>query len=93
MIVGEEELLVERAVSAAVAAARAASSAVADSTGADVHDVAAAGLTAGELAELTAPSLFGGDTIVVIRSVEDATASLASELTRLAAAARRAAGS
>jgi DNA polymerase III subunit delta len=87
MIVGEEELLVERAVSAAVAAARAASSAVADSTGADVHDVAAAGLTAGELAELTAPSLFGGDTIVVIRSVEDATASLASELTRLAAAA------
>lgn len=87
VIVGEEELLVERAVSAAVAAARATAADAPDGTGADVHDVAAAGLTAGELTGLTAPSLFGGGTIVVVRSVQDATASLAGELTMLAASA------
>jgi DNA polymerase-3 subunit delta len=87
LVVGDEELLVERAVSAAVAAARAAREAEPDSGGADVHDVAAAGLTAGELAGLTAPSLFSGGSIVVIRSVEDAAASLAGELTRLARSA------
>jgi len=87
LIVGEEELLVERAVSAAVASAMAASGNGPDSTAADVHDVPAAGLTAGELAELTAPSLFGDGSIVVLRSVEDATASLTGELTRLAASA------
>jgi DNA polymerase-3 subunit delta len=87
MIVGDEELLVERAVSAAVAAAKAASEDGPDGTGPDVRDVAAAGLTAGELAGLTAPSLFGGGSVVVIRSVEDATANLAGELTRLARSA------
>lgn len=88
VIVGEEELLVERAVSAAVAAAVASSGGAdrtgADNAGPDVHDVAAAGLTAGELAALSGPSLFGGGSIVVIRSAEDATASLSGELTRLA---------
>src|SRR5215472_952468 len=87
VIVGEEELLVERAVAAAVAAARAAAEAGPDGTAPDVHDVAAAGLGAGELVGLTAPSLFGGDSVVVIRSVEDATASLAEELRKLAASA------
>jgi DNA polymerase III subunit delta len=87
VIVGDEELLVERAVSAAVAAATAASGSRPAGTGSDVHDAAAAGLTGGELAGLTAPSLFGGDSVVVIRSVEDATASLAGELTRLARSA------
>jgi len=87
VIVGEEELLVERAVSAAIAAAKAAAGAGPDDAGADIHDVAAAGLTAGELAGLTAPSLFASGTIVVIRSAEDATASLAGELTKLAASA------
>src|SRR5215470_12298821 len=79
MIVGDEELLVERAVSAAVAAAKAAREAGPDGTEPDVHDVAAAGLTA--------PSLFGGGSVVVIRSVDDATANLAGELTRLARSA------
>src|SRR5215470_9875240 len=87
MIVGDEELLVERAVSAAVAAAKAAREAGPDGTEPDVHDVAAAGLTAGELAGLTAPSLFGGGNVVVIRSAENATASLSAELTRLAGSA------
>ncbi len=87
VIIGEEELLVERAISAAVAAAKAAGGAGPDGTGPDVHDVRAAGLTAGELAGLTAPSLFGGGSVVVIRSAEDATASLARELTKLARSA------
>ena len=87
VIVGDEELLVERAVSAAVAAAKVAGGAESDSTGADVHDVPAAGLTAGELAGMAGPSLFGSGSIVVIRSAEDATASLAGELTRLASSA------
>ena len=84
MIVGDEELLVERAVSAAVAAAKTATEAAPDGTEPAVHEVPAAGLNAGELAGLTAPSLFGGGSVVVVWSVEDATASLAGELTRLA---------
>ncbi len=90
VIVGDEELLIERAVAAAVATALAAAGAP-DAAGgdlgcapADVHDVPAAGLTAGELATLTMPSLFGGAGVVVVRSAEDATASLAAELTTLA---------
>ncbi len=85
VIVGDEELLVERAVSAAVGRAMAAGSDV-DGTGgpADVHDVPAAGLTAGELASLASPSLFGGASVLVIRSAQDATANLTTELTRLA---------
>jgi DNA polymerase III subunit delta len=90
VIVGDEELLVERAVSTAVSQASAprdATDGAGLSGGADVHDVAAAGLTAGELANLTAPSLFGGVSVVVIRSLQDATASLGAELTRLVRAA------
>ena len=88
VIVGEEELLVERAVSAAVALATAAHDAApADGdpdTGADVHDVAGAGLTVGDLSNLTAPSLFGGDCVVVIRSAQDAGKDVSAELVRLA---------
>jgi DNA polymerase III subunit delta len=88
VVVGEEELLVERAVSAAVAQATAEVGSDGDGTGAaaDVHDVAAAGLTGGDLATLATPSLFGGPSVVVIRSAQDATAKLAAELTRLAGA-------
>ena len=85
VIVGDEELLVERAVSAAVAlASRAGSADDAGNEAADVHHVAAAGLSAGELSNLTAPSLFGGDCVVVIRSVQDAGKDLSAELIRLA---------
>jgi DNA polymerase-3 subunit delta len=85
VIVGDEELLVDRAVSAAVAfASRAGSPEAAADEAADVHHVAAAGLSAGELSNLTAPSLFGGDCVVVIRSVQDAGKELSAELIRLA---------
>ena len=93
VIVGEEELLVERAVSAAVALAAAAGAAgtpgdieLAELGAVDVHDVTAAGLGAGELAGLTAPSLFGGGCVVVVRSAQDAVKDLAAELVRLASA-------
>ena len=89
VIVGDEELLVERAVSAAAAVAATAGDAAAgdgdaDDPGGGRHDVAAAGLTVGELSGLTAPSLFGGDSVVVIRSAQDAGKDVSAELVRLA---------
>ena len=90
VVVGEEELLVERAVSTAVALATSAAGAGPDEgddgTGAGVHDVAAAGLTVGELSGLTAPSLFGGGCVVVVRSAQDAGKDLSAQLMKLARA-------
>jgi DNA polymerase-3 subunit delta len=79
LVVGEEELLVERSVSALMAAAREATA------GTDVHDVAAGALAVGELAALTSPSLFGGGGVVVIRAAQDAGKDVAEEITRYAA--------
>jgi DNA polymerase-3 subunit delta len=76
-IVGDEELLVERAVRGIKAAAPAE---------ADVHDVRAADLKPGDLSALTAPSLFGGGGVVIVRSVQDASKDVAAELGRYAAA-------
>ncbi|HSR82845.1 MAG TPA: DNA polymerase III subunit delta [Streptosporangiaceae bacterium] len=94
VIVGDEELLVERAVAAAVALAagqsEAASAGSADAAAGspdgpvDVHQVAAAGLAHGELTNLTAPSLFGGGSVVVVRSAQDGGKDISSELMRLA---------
>ena len=114
LIVGEEELLAERAISAIVAAARVgqrgeneagglgASGAPGDGEspsagatggagvtpdgGPDIHDVRAADLSPGEFTQLTAPSLFGGGCLVVVRSAQDAGKEVAAELTRYAAA-------
>ena len=98
VIVGDEELLVERAVLAVVASAAAAARAPADAGEADdaagaapadlpdVHDVRAADLKPGDLPGLTAPSLFGGGCLVIVRSVQDATKDVAAELARQAAA-------
>lgn len=77
LVVGDEEFLVERAVTEAVAAA---------GPDGDVHHVTAAGLGPGELAGLTTPSLFGGGQVVVVRGAQDAAKQVADELTRLAAA-------
>jgi DNA polymerase-3 subunit delta len=97
VVVGEEEFLIERTVSALVAAARASLAADGGAPGpaglgddlagasGDVHDVAAADLTAGELASLTSPSLFGGGGVVVIRSAQDAGKEVADEIVRYAA--------
>jgi DNA polymerase III subunit delta len=94
VIVGDEELLVERAARAAVALASGGNetgtgspgnTAAAVEDGAiDVHQVAAAGLAGGELSNLTAPSLFGGGCVVAVTSAQDAGKDLSSELTRLA---------
>jgi DNA polymerase-3 subunit delta len=94
VIVGDEELLVARAVAAVVAMASAANvaataspgdtAAVGPDGGIDVHQVAASGLANGELTNLTAPSLFGGGCVVVVGSAQDAGKDLSNELTRLA---------
>ncbi len=89
VIVGDEELLVERAVRAAVTsvtAAREPSEHASDIGGIDVHVVAAAGLPPGELAALTAPSLFGDGCVVVVKAAQDAGKEMSAELTRLAQA-------
>jgi DNA polymerase III subunit delta len=83
VVVGEEELLVERAVAAIVAAAGRAGG---QSEVPDVHDVRAAELAPGELAGLTAPSLFGGGCVVIVRSAQDAVKDIAAEIIRYAAA-------
>jgi DNA polymerase III subunit delta len=64
VVVGDEELLVERAIAAIVAIAR---SADADT---DVRELPAALLEVGQLAELTSPSLFGERRVLVFRDAE-----------------------
>jgi len=90
LIVGEEDLLVERAVSAAIASVPAgpdgAGAGPGSAEGPDVHDVAGADLAAGELSMLTSPSLFGGECVVIVRAAQDASAAVAAEIGRLAAA-------
>lgn len=85
VIVGEEELLIERAVAAVAAAAR-EDTALSGAEALDVHDVRAAELTPGDLSMLTAPSLFGGGCVVIVRSAQDASKDLAAQLIRHAAA-------
>jgi len=87
VIVGEEELLVERAITATLPASQAAAdAAAAPLEGADVHDVSGPDLTAGELALLTAPSLLSGECVLIVRSAQDANAAVTAELGELAAA-------
>src|SRR5215469_1820978 len=84
VIVGDEELLVERAVNAAVALAAAAGSDAGSEAGGDVHQVAATDLAAGELSALTAPSLFGGGCVIVVLGAQDGGKDVSAELVRLA---------
>ncbi len=95
VIVGDEEFLQERAIVRILAAAGAAASDPSGSPaadrapgvgGPDVHDVRAVGLAPGELATLTAPSLFGGGCVLIIRSAQDAGKDLAAEILRYAMA-------
>jgi DNA polymerase-3 subunit delta len=74
LVTGAEELLRDRAVASVVAAARRYD------PGAEVHDLAAAGLDAGRLSLLASPSLFGDLTLIVVRDVAEAADAVADEL-------------
>ncbi|RJQ86433.1 DNA polymerase III subunit delta [Amycolatopsis panacis] len=65
LVTGEEELLIERAVRAALDAARAA-----DPT-ADLTRIRVSELTPPELAELVSPSLFAEGRVIVLESAQD----------------------
>jgi DNA polymerase-3 subunit delta len=75
---GEEELLRSRAVAAV-------RTAVLDRhPDTEMHELEAAGLSAVELAEVLAPSLFGGHRLVVVTGVQEAAGSLVEALTSYA---------
>ena len=75
LIVGDEELLVDRAVAAVVAAVRDADPEV------DVHDLVPSQVGMSTLVEVTSPSLFGDRRVVVLRSAQDLTKDLAATVT------------
>ena len=68
LAVGQEDLLLDRAVRQVVAAARAAD---ADT---DVRDLTPDALQPGTLAELTSPSLFAERKVVAVRNAQDLSA-------------------
>jgi DNA polymerase-3 subunit delta len=80
LVLGEEELLVARAVAAAVAAVRETEPEAA------VTELAAAEMTTGELLAAVSPSLFGGRRVVVVRDAQDAKKDLAAALLEYVAA-------
>jgi DNA polymerase-3 subunit delta len=75
LIVGDEELLVERAVAGALASARAAD------PDTELRRVPAASLTRSELAELVSPSLFAEGRVVVLDAAQDANKDVAAAIT------------
>jgi DNA polymerase III subunit delta len=81
VVAGDEELLVDRAVAKLVAEARRAAG-----DDAPLTEVAASRLDLGELATLTAPSLFAETSVLVVRDSQDAGKDVADELAKLAAA-------
>ncbi|MFC7571505.1 DNA polymerase III subunit delta [Klenkia terrae] len=74
LVVGEEELLRARAVSEVRAAVRRMDP---DS---EEHELAALGLPVGQLADVLAPSLFGGHRLVVVTGVHEAAGALVDSL-------------
>jgi DNA polymerase III subunit delta len=72
VVVGDEEFLVGRAVTAALRALGAGAS--------DVHDTACADLSVEEIAEMTSPSLFGDNPVLVVRGAQDAGKELSAAL-------------
>lgn len=77
LVLGDEDLLVARAVQKVVTDARTNAG-----DDIDVHDVEASDLTLDGFAELTSPSLFGDARVVVVRAAEDASKELASAMAR-----------
>src|SRR4051812_45382522 len=78
VVMGEEELLRSRAVGAV---RRAVLERHPDT---EVHELTAAGLPIGDLADVLAPSLFGGHRMVVVSGVQECAAALAESLTSYA---------
>lgn len=74
LVLGDEELLVTRAVTEAAQAARAAD------PDADVREYEAGVVAAGEVAEMLSPSLFGGRRLLILRSGQDARKDLTTAL-------------
>jgi DNA polymerase-3 subunit delta len=68
VVVGDEELLVARAVQRAAAAG---ASETVDGVGPTRYDVLAADLEVGALAEMTSPSLFAEERVVIVRDLQD----------------------
>jgi DNA polymerase-3 subunit delta len=66
LVLGDEELLVTRAVDKAIEAAKAADAST------DVRHYEANALAAGELSEMISPSLFGGRRLLIVRNGQDA---------------------
>ena len=80
LVVGDEELLVERAIGEVVASARAADPEI------EVIDLAPGGLEPGRISELTSPSLFGGGKVLVLRAAQDLGKDLSGEVLKYAKA-------
>ncbi|GAA0979180.1 DNA polymerase III subunit delta [Acrocarpospora macrocephala] len=79
LVLGDEELLADRAVGDVVAEVR---SGGAD---ADVHDLLGGKVEPGELTRLTSPSLFGDQAIIVIRAAQDLSKDVIAEVVKYAA--------
>ena len=78
VVTGEEELLRARAVAAVRAAVTAAHPDI------EEHELVALGLPVGQVADVLAPSLFGGHRLVVVQGVHEAAGALADVLTAYA---------
>ncbi|MFD5463659.1 DNA polymerase III subunit delta [Kitasatospora sp. NPDC127059] len=74
LAVGQEELLLDRAVAQVVAAAKAAD------PDTDVRDLPPGALQPGSLAELTTPSLFAERKVIVVRAAQDLSADSVKEV-------------
>jgi DNA polymerase-3 subunit delta len=80
LVLGEEELLVERTVSRIMAAAKKAD------PQAEMSRVGVSELTSGELAELVSPSLFASARVIVLENGQDVGKEIADAITSYAAA-------
>jgi DNA polymerase-3 subunit delta len=74
VVTGEEELLRSRALAAVRSAV------LGHHPDAEFYELAAAGLPIGQLADVLAPSLFGGHRLVVVTGVQEAAAALSESL-------------
>lgn len=77
LVTGGEELLVDRAVSDVVAAARKRDA------GAEIHELTSGDIEPGRLTELASPSLFGEPRVVIVRGAEQLGKDIVAELGEL----------